>query len=63
MAQRVIGEFLQRTRAAVVVELCILVLSAERFYGSLSDPAGRMTSPNANGKRAAAVVIPIARSA
>ena len=41
----------------------LLVLSAERFYGSLSDPAGRMIPPAAGGNRAPSSVIPIARSA
>ena len=41
----------------------LVVLSAERFYGSLSDPAARMSPPDASGKRAASSVIPIARSA
>ncbi|HZO46685.1 MAG TPA: chemotaxis protein CheW [Xanthobacteraceae bacterium] len=40
----------------------LLVLSAERFYGGLSDPAGRMTPPEMNGRRTASV-IPIAKSA
>ena len=41
----------------------LLVLSAERFYGSLSDPDGRMIPPAAGGNRAPSSVIPIARSA
>jgi chemotaxis signal transduction protein len=41
----------------------LVVLSAERFYESLSAPAARTTPPDANGKRASSGVIPIAKSA
>jgi len=46
----------------------LVVLRAERLYrslsvGSRSDPGGRMTRPDANGKRAASAAIPFARSA